>query len=528
MKVVSEEYSGLRQFSSTDLAYIKHDQRLVDFISYEPSQEAIREVIASRKKFPVDRSFLLRVLKKQYAELEISLPFEDAVLLDGNTFTITTAHQPTLFTGPLFHIYKIASVIHLARSLKEEYPDQNFIPVFIMSGEDHDWAEVNHFHLFGRKYLWERNASGACGRLSVEGLDGLITQVSELFQNSPFGKDIQDLLSNCLVKAKDYGHFHSLLIAKLFDKTGLVVINLDDRDFKQAFIPIFEKEIKDHFSYTHVPVTQAALEAKGFKVQAYCRQVNLFYMSEGIRERIDSTTAGVVRVESNKSYSTVEILQELHDYPERFSPNVILRPLYQEFLLPNLAYIGGGGEIAYWLERKKQFEEAEVHFPMLIRRNSVLVIDHATQTQLVKLGIEWNDLRHEINVIVNEYLQKHSQSDLNYDPEIEMIHNAYQQLASKAEKLDPTLSKAILAEEAKQIKQFEQLASRLWRTEKQQQDTQLKRIERLREKLFPNGGLQERHENFLSFYANYGPQWIEDMITLCDPWIGKFLLVELE
>ncbi len=527
MNVFNEDYARIGQFSQTDLAYIQHDKRLEEFYEYEPSKNKIPDAVSNRMKFPVDRNLLLRVLRRQYEELNLPFPVEDAVLLDENTFTITTSHQPTLFTGPLFHIYKIACVIRLAQDLRGAHPEHKFLPVFVMSGEDHDWAEVNHFHLFGRRYEWERKASGPCGRLSVEGLEALVTAVNELFKNSPFASDIHDLLSNCLKQAKDYGQFHRLLVASLFGSSGLIVVNLDDRELKEAFIPVFENEIKNHFSQKHVTATQAALEKKGFKIQAFCRQVNLFYMTDGIRERLDPADDGLVRVERGIKYTIEETIQELHAYPERFSPNVILRPLYQEFILPNVAYVGGGGEIAYWLERKTQFEAAGVHYPMLIRRNSLLMIDAATKMQMEKLGLEKNDILPDINSIVKTYLRKHSQSDLSFEQELKLIRDAYHQLAVKAEKMDPTLAKAILAEESKQTKQFEQLGSRLLRTEKHQQDTQLKKLQRIKEKLFPEGGLQERHENFLSIYANHGPQWIEDMIRICDPWVEKFLLVEL-
>src|SRR5688572_2527562 len=412
MKLHYEEYPALNQFSHTDLAYLSHDPRLKEFYAYEPSPENIAAAIEGRKNFPVDRQLLLDTVKKQYAELNMKLPVDDAVLLDENCFTITTSHQPTLFTGPLFHIFKIASTIHLATKLNKSHKGHHFIPVFIMSGEDHDWQEVNHFHLFGRKYEWDRTASGPCGRLSTDGFEGLINTVDDLFKNSPFGKDIHEILVSCLQKATNYGHFHRLLVATLFSEFELLVINPDDADLKKAFIPLFEKEIKERFSHKHVPATQALLTQKGFKVQAYCREVNLFYMTDDVRERLDPSAEGVTRVGSGISYTLDEIINELHAHPERFSPNVILRPLYQEFILPNIAYVRGGGEIAYWLERKTQFEEAGVHYPMLIRRNSLLVVDESTANQLRKLELELKDIFNNLDVINRNYLHKHSRAEL--------------------------------------------------------------------------------------------------------------------
>ncbi len=528
MKVSHIDYARIGLWSHTDLAYLTHDSSLDPFLAYPPSILSFPEVIVNRKQKPVDRGLLLRVLKKQYQQLGLSLPVADEVLLHENTFTVTTAHQPTLLTGSLYHIYKIASTIHLAQRLNQSLIEETIIPVFVVGSEDHDWEEVNHFHLFGRKYQWERPASGPCGRLSLDKLDILIQTVGELFNNTPHGQEIKAMLEGALSKATNYGQFHQLIIHHLFGQHGLVMLNMDDPELKKAFVPVMEKEIREQFSLKHVAATQAALEKAGYKTQAFCRPVNLFYLSDNRRERIDPVEGGFLRVESGIKYSLDEVIEKLHQHPEYFSPNVIMRPLYQEYILPNLAYIGGGGEIAYWLERKSQFEAAGIHYPMLIRRNSLLLIDEATATQITKADLTWEDLLQDYNAIVKVYLHKHSQTDLAYTTELEMLKSAYSNLSSKAEKLDPTLSKAILAEESKQVKQFEQLGSRLMRAEKQLQDTNLKRIQKLKEKLYPENGLQERHENFLSFYAQYGSIWIEAMIEICDPFKESFTIVELQ
>ena len=528
MKVNQVAYSRLSLWSHTDLAYLTHDPALAPFVTYPAVFSSFREIIKHRKDFPVDRPLLHRVLLKQYQALGISLPVSESILLNENTYTVTTAHQPTLLTGPLYHIYKIASTIHLAGELTHSLPEQTVVPVFVIGGEDHDWEEVNHFNLFGRRYEWERTASGPCGRLSLEGLEKVIGTITELFSNTPFGAGIKEMVNTCLEKASNYGQFHHMLVHSLFGHLGLVVINMDDPELKKAFVPLMEKEIREQFSIKYVPPTQSALEAAGFKAQAFCRPLNLFYMTDGMRERLDVVDGDIKRLESNVTYSTEEAIEELKSHPERFSPNVIMRPLYQETILPNLAYIGGGGEIAYWLERKSQFAAAGVHFPMLIRRNSLMLIDAGTSGQMQKADITWEDLLSDYDSIVKSYLKRHSQAELNFEEELQMIKSAYEVLSAKAEKIDPTLASAILAEETKQSKQFEQLGSRLMRAEKQLQDTNLKRIQKLKEKLFPENGLQERNENFLSFYAQYGQQWIEDMITICDPFDENFIVAELQ
>ncbi|MEO6130844.1 MAG: bacillithiol biosynthesis cysteine-adding enzyme BshC, partial [Saprospiraceae bacterium] len=346
------DHSQLKYWSHTDLSYIKHDDALREFYKYDPVKSSFPEISKARKEFQTDRILLTRVIKKQYAELEISLPVNEEVFLNQNTFTITTAHQPALLTGPLFHIYKIASIIHLANDLMAGNTDFKIIPVFVVNSEDHDWAEVNHLHLFGKKIEWERTSKGPSGRLSTEGLDKLAEIIYNLFSNAPHLNEIKELLSSCLQKAGNYSQFHRLLLHHIFGQHGLVILDMDDIDLKRAFIPVMEKEITEQFSFKPVSETQASLEKAGFKPQAFCRPINLFYMTDTIRERIEPTEKGIVKVESKTLQSLDEIVNELHSHPDRFSPNVILRPIYEEFILPNLAYIGGGGEIAYWLERK--------------------------------------------------------------------------------------------------------------------------------------------------------------------------------
>jgi len=527
MEIFHTDYTKSGLWSHTDLAYIHHDPLLRPFMAYPQEITAFPEILEKRKAFKTDRAVLLKVLKKQYDTLGIPLPENAGDLLKENTFTVTTAHQPSLLTGPLYHIYKIASTLHLARELNQSQTDHTIVPVFVLSGEDHDWEEINHLHLFGRKYQWERNASGPCGRLSLEGLDQLIKSVEEVFANSPHRQEISDMLAACIGKATDYGQFHHLLLHSLFNKHGLVIINMDDVELKQAFVPLMKKEITEKFSSTYVPTTQSALEAKGFKAQAFCRPVNLFYMSDQRRERIDPSGDGFLKVESGIKNTQAELLHELNSHPERFSPNVIMRPLYQELILPNLAYVGGGGEIAYWLERKSQFEAAGIHYPMLIRRNSLMMIDKPSASLIQKSALSREDILLDTDALVKKFLKLHSQAELDYSAEMKMIIDAYNALAGKAEKIDPTLAKAILAEETKQSKMFEQLGSRLLRAEKQHQDTDIKRIQKLKEKLFPANGLQERHENFLTFYAQYGDAWIASMIDICNPFNGKFTLLEL-
>jgi len=382
-------FEKVHQFSDRDQAYTLADPRLKPFYKYPVTLEAFREVIAEKQKHPIDRALLVQVLKDQYAAFDAS----EASLANieklgtSNTYTVISAHQPSLFTGPLYYIYKIGSALKLANRLKQAYPEQHFVPVFISGGEDHDFEEVNHLHLFGKTLTWENEESGPVGRMSTESLKPVMEELKELMGNSDFASQIVAKLEKSYLKFPTYGQASLAFVNELFKETGLVVLNMDDARLKRAFIPIMKKEITEQASQGFIQEAQAALEDLGFSAQAFPREINLFYMGPQFRERLEWQEDHYQVLNQDIRFSKAELLEELEQHPERFSPNVIMRPLYQESILPNLAYIGGGGELAYWLERLKQFEYFQVPFPVLIRRNSALILDKGTRKRREKLEL---------------------------------------------------------------------------------------------------------------------------------------------
>jgi bacillithiol biosynthesis cysteine-adding enzyme BshC len=374
------------------------------------------------------------------------------LLGSGNTFTIVTAHQPSLLTGPLYYVYKIASTINLCARLKEHYPDYHFVPVFINGSEDHDFEEINHVNLFHKTIYWEEEKRGPVGRLPLGELETVIQEVGEILGSSTYADEVRSLLKESLANSKTYNDFAAHLVQFLFAPYGVVSLNTDDHRLKKIFVPIIKKEIFSSFSISHIEKAQSALEEKGFKGQAYPRDINFFYLGDGYRERIEKDGDSFKVLNTDIEFSANALEKEIEEHPERFSPNVIMRPLYQELILPNLAYIGGGGELAYWLERKSQFEEAGIPFPMLIRRNSVLLLASGHQKSMDKLEIDRDEIWEEEYLLINKILENASDVDLNVDTEYEAISQAMEAISKRALEIDPGLEKYVLAERAKTLK----------------------------------------------------------------------------
>lgn len=520
MDIISDriDVESVRQFSEKDKAYMLQEDRLESFWKYPMNMDAFEAVIEERKKYKTDRVLLKTVLEDQYQSL--GFKFENRFSIeDDNTFTITTAHQPSLMTGPLYFIYKAVSSIKLSRNLKEKYPDYNFMPVFVIGGEDHDFEEINHFRIFGKTLVWDNQGqNGACGRMSLKGMNEVLNQTKEILGSSEHASNLSKMLDNAFGDdTLTYGQATQKFVIELFQNTELTVFSMDDEKLKKAFIPILKKELLEEFSKPLVEQTVADLSSIGLKMQAFPRAINLFYLSEAGRNRIEKNGDVYHILNTELQFTEAELLEELENNPAAFSPNVVLRPLYQEHILPNLAYVGGGGELSYWLERKSQFEAAGLSYPMLVRRDSVLWFDSNSQNKWAKLGLKQEDWFTEMETLKKAYVLSNSTNEISLTEELEAFNDIINTIAGKTESVDKSLVGKIEAEGARIRKSLEGIEKRLQKTEKQKFSQAISQIEKLKERFFPNDGLQERKDNFMAIYLKHGPEFIDVLIDIQDP-----------
>ena len=296
-------------------------------------------------------------------------------------------------------------------------------------------------------------------------------------------------------------------------------------DLKRLFIPQIKEEIFNQPSQALVQATAEELTKIDFKPQAFPRAINFFYLRENLRERIVFEDGLYKVLNTDYQFTKAEMEAEIDNHPEYFSPNVVMRPVYQEVVMPNLAYIGGGGELAYWLERKSQFAHFDVFYPMLIRRNSVMWLDKGTTKKLRKLDIGITDLFQDTDSVIRLFVESQSTEALEINQEKGQISKAFDAITEKGKKIDPTLAKAFGAEKAKLLKTLGQLEGRLIRAEKQKHEVGLNQIRSIKDKLYPNNGLQERYDNLLGFYLKYGRGFFDFLLEHLNPLEKKMLVV---
>ena len=521
-------YQDSGYFTKLIVDYLEEKSELKPLYNRFPKMENFKSQLEEKfQNFNGNRQILVAELEKQYSDFEISEATSNNINLLNNsdTFTVTTGHQLNLFTGPLYFLYKIISTINLCKELKAAYPDSNFVPIYWMATEDHDFEEINYFHFKDKKIQWKKESHGPVGRLSTKGLEALFTQFSTEIGSGKNADYLKLLFEKSYLEHSNLAAATRFLANELFKNEGLVILDGDSVALKKLFIPYVKEELLHQNSHKKVSETNSILKA--YKIQVDPREINLFYIEDNLRERIVFENNRYKINTTEIDFSESDILKELENHPEKFSPNVILRPLYQEVILPNLCYIGGGGEIAYWLELKAMFEANKVTFPMLLLRNSVVLASQKQIDKADKLELTWSDLFSNQQELFTNKTKEFSSYTIDFSSQKEHLKSQFETLHKIAQATDPSFLGAVKAQEVKQIKGLKNLEKRLLKAEKRVHSDKLERILLLQNELYPKQSLQERKANFSEFYLEYGSSFIEKLLLNLKPLEQEFNVVTL-
>lgn len=524
-------YSRTGYFSSLVIDYLDNHAHVQPFYAFTPDMQGIKSAIEARKAFTVNRETLAGVVTEQYRDLQKSPQLQANIdlLKNENTFTICTAHQPNLLTGYLYFIYKIVHAIRLTSELKAQFPDYNFVPVYYMGSEDNDLDELGTFRYEGKKFVWDAaGQTGAVGRMSTQSLEPLLNELFSLLgPPGAYCDTLKEILSTAYIKHDNIADATQYLVNELFGRYGLITLNPDVPAFKAAYVSVMKDDLLNHTPYSVVSKQMEQLETH-YKVQAHPRPVNLFYLKDSLRERIEKTgdTWQVVNTDINFTEETLEA--ELTNHPERFSPNVILRGMFQETILPNIVFIGGGAEVAYWLQLKSLFEHYNVFYPVIMLRQSVLWINERLAKTRKQLELSFEDIFKDEAVLLKQYITLHSNSDWQTTRETKAFEATLEQLRRKATSVDPTLRASAEAALTKIKHQLEVLEKKMLKAEKRKMADVLNKIIKLKNELFPNDGLQERIENFSEYFLLYGHQYFDLLYKGIQPLQNEFFIMEEE
>ncbi|MEP2773200.1 MAG: bacillithiol biosynthesis cysteine-adding enzyme BshC [Fulvivirga sp.] len=513
MRLEKVDFDSTNQFSKIFTDYIGNGSQLRPFYANPPKLEAFEDQINGKKFSKEYRKILCQVLTEQYDSLTPAQPVVDNIqaLENSNTFTVTTGHQLNIFTGPLYFIYKIVSVINTCKALKKAYPDYNFVPIYWMASEDHDFDEISYFRLNGKKHQWKTDQQGAVGRFDPKELKSLI-------ETTP---GIPDFFKTAYLKSKSLADAVRQYVNHLFEGEGLVVLDADNAKLKGLFSDIMADDLQNHKANELVNKQSEQLDGAGYKCQVFPREINFFYLKDGLRERIVKEEGKYKVLDTEISFTEEELLKELESHPERFSPNVIMRPLYQEVILPNLAYFGGPGELAYWFQLKSVFDHYNTPFPILMPRNFALVIPEHIERKMKKAGVALMDVFTPKHELLKQLALKNASDEVHLNGQKSDILDLFEKIKAKAAAIDPTLAPHVEAQQTKTANRLDTIQKKFIRAEKKKQSDRMRQTEDILDFLFPNGVLQERTDNFLNFYL-LDDRFIDQLIEVFDPFDFHF------
>jgi len=521
IKVQSLAYTSSQYANELMVDYYGGKEALKPFYKYNPNIEGLLQAAKERDFSQSSRQIIHDAIESQILDLNIkktSLQDQNLqLLLDKNTFTVTTGHQLCLFTGPLYTIYKIASTIKLAKELNEASKDKKFIPIYWLASEDHDFEEINHVNVYGKTLTWTQPFGDAVGRMPLNQLTDTIEAYLQILGEGNFSSEAKDLFAQAYADEKNLGQATYILINALFKDHGLLILDGDESNLKAQAKEIFGQELKNNVYQETVNATSEKLMAIGYKKQVNPREINLFYLHEGKRIRIVKDGDRFQLDDSDQRYALNEVMQLLENHPERFSPNVIMRPLYQEAILPNIAYFGGAGELTYWFQLKEGFEKFNMPFPVLLLRNSALIVDPNSQKKLDKLGLSATQLYGDFEELLKTVVKDSATEELTLTKEKAEVLAAFEKVITRGEAIDKSVVQFAQGEKRKAEKAIDVIEKKFLQAEKRKHEVSLNQLRKVKENLFPGGSLQERKNNYFQYFTTEGNKIVTDLIDSFEP-----------
>jgi bacillithiol biosynthesis cysteine-adding enzyme BshC len=506
MQLIKIPLQDTNSFKNLFLDYVANNPALDELYNYRPDIEGLRKSVLSRYSFPVNRELLTDVIIQQYDSIEIKQSVADNInaLKNDNCFTITTGHQLCLAMGPMYILLKALTCIKVAEVYNQKFTDSKIVPVFWLASEDHDFEEINHVNILGKKYEWHNEQSGACGRMTLEGIDEVLKAIPDLpaFVLESYRSETLSLATRKLLN-------------HVFGSYGLILIDGDDEKLKNEATLLWQKELKECFSKATINATNDKLKVKHYDIQVHARDINLFYLDNQMRVRIEKHDGYWATVDEKFKWNDAELNDLLNKDALKLSPNVILRPLYESIILPDVCYVGGPGEVAYWLQLKSTFDYANVFYPLVMPRIFGGLLSEKVLSKITPYCLVVKDLFLEEKKLKNKVVEKLSSVTLDKEKYYNELAAVYEDIESLVNSVDHTLIPVVGAEHQKVKKQLDDLLKRILKAEERKHEEKIKSVFSVKEKLLPNGVLQERKESVVSYLIKY-PNIVDLLYKLLD------------
>jgi bacillithiol biosynthesis cysteine-adding enzyme BshC len=455
------------------------------------------------------------------------------LLKDKKTLAVVTGQQLGLLGGPLYTFYKIITAIKLSNYLSERYDDFNFVPVFWLEGDDHDFEEVSYTGLINdnNEYVKiayideipEDDNKGSVGHLKLtENINLFFDELSKNLRKTEYTEKLIEQLKGFYSPGKTFKQAFRELLLNYFDEFGLVLFDPQDNEVKTALKPVFMKEVTDFRKHSEKLVHVSATLEELYHAQVKVRPVNLFFSTDEGRYLIEPVENEFRLKRKRKKFTQEELLNLIETDPSKFSPNVLLRPVCQDYILPTAFYVGGPGEISYFAQALNLYGFNNVEQPVLYPRSSATILEKNISSLTEKFGLGISDVFVDPDKLKTRIVESVSHNSINdiFTETSNQIEYSFDRLKERLFELDKTISDASTKYKQKIIHYVDELKDKAVDAQKKKHDTVIRQVDRISSNLFPNSSLQEREINFVMYANKYGPDFIKRLFEETE--INKF------
>ena len=535
MQIPFSKLPGFNEFFND---YINDYNSLKEFFNYNYSdKENIFKSIVDKEENYLNKKLFTRndladilMIQNKFFNASDAAINNIELLRRDNTFAIVTGQQTGILTGNLYTILKAINSYQLAKKLSEDFPEYNFVPVFWLEADDHDFLEVNNINVFNKenklakieyfekgtpqeRYLTSTNSINF-----DDFIEKFKTDLSDTILKTDFSETVFDFINRSYKPGISFPIAFARFINYLVGDLGIVFCNPADKEIKKLLIPVFEKELNTYpETCERVIETSAVMEMK-YEPQVKPQPINVFYVHNNHRHLIEPRPENIFALKnSRQKFEKAQLIEQLYATPENFSGNVILRPICQDYLLPTIAYIGGPSEIAYFGQFKNVYEFYDVNMPVIYPRVSVTLLENRVSKFLNSSGLTVEELIDEKKV-TSKFMNKINELKVddifaNLKDELNALYYSF---GIDLEKIDKNLLNTFKNKNEKYLESLEFLRQKFVESQVQQNESAINKLKSAIQSVYPEEVLQERYINIVYFLNKYGMGVIQKLIDSMD------------
>lgn len=527
------EYRNLPDINDLFLDYISEPSKVEAFFngSFSQSDAFVKVINQKKSNYPAEsltRDVLCDILTEQNklfgAGDKVFLNIER--LRNEKTFAVVTGQQVGILTGNIYTLYKAINTFQLSNLLSEKYPDYQFVPIFWMETDDHDFLEVNSINILNSEnkiqkisYLeggqqQERYLKPISNIVFDDSITKFIDELQVGFLETEFSHKLINLIQECYQPGISFPIAFARFFQSLLGDLGIILLNPADLKIKNLLIPVFEKELRNYPRSCESVIEISAVIEQTYEPQVKPRPINLFFTHQGSRYVIEPKTDGIFGLRnSRQKFSEDELFSILYTNPEYFSPNVVLRPITQDFLLPTVAYVAGPSEVAYFSQLKEVYSLFNVTMPIVYPRSSVTLVERRVASFFDKYELPL-ELFYEEGLLRNKMMYKVNEIKIEdiFADYFDEINAATYRLSEKIEQIDKSLTDGLKNRKDRYLEIVENFQRKFLDVQAKLNETNVSKLQSYLNMLYPEGVLQERFFNVTYFINKYGFDFVTRLI----------------